>query len=323
MFGKDRVLNILKYVAAGLSVLGLLAALYWVQTNDARKQAAALALQELARPYEQELSQLEAQLEATSRDYVYHSSSAELLIGFILSDGSDIPCIQSLKDQYGFSPVIILDCTKPLETVQALIAAVPPEWELMLYTAQLDSTAQESIADIKTHLNTLGRKDTGILFLRSRAVSDGDLAALRLGGFTGCTLYHDTPAVGQNPDGSVFFEYASFNASNFDSDGAEAFSQRLEDVYNHKASMLCVFDMEDLQPLETAAEKTRLLLQTIGQYAARSSCSYSTVSAVAEKLSRINGEKAAYELNAKKEAAAIEERIQALKVTIHDIYKGK
>ncbi len=300
--------------------IGLAAVCFWLYCYDyvqQEQQRAALerAIQK-ARPYEKELRELKKSLSEQENNIEYVSDQASIMVGFLVSDEGDIPYIEEKAEEYGFRPVIVVDCTSDMENILACVEVLDPEWEVMLYAPEFSSEIHEDVVSVKKTLQSFGRKDTGLFFLRNGYDTEPNLQLIAQSGFVGYTLYHDSPISGQTEDGYVYFDYSYIRTDN------TAISDRLSQCYSAKTSFLLTLDMKSIHS-EALPEKTVTeILDQTQALSMQEDCSFATVDEVVSELSKINRKKAKKQKEYEEQIFAAEERMEELERMIDEIYSA-
>ncbi len=316
----DRIINHRKRNIAGVLLCLLVAAvlgyLYYASEQQEKAQTAALlALQEEARPYEAELQELRAQLSDLEEGVSYTREQADLMVGFVLSDVSDISYITEKAEAYDFVPVIVLDCTMAPDEIEAIVEAADESWEIMLYASDFSEASNEDVLSVIAYLESITRKHTGVFFLRSDYSSTENIQLLAEDGFIGYTSYSDSPTFGQAESGMIYFDYSYLTSA------GTAVTSRVASLYSSKAVMIVVFDMASINAGDMSEAYVLSLLDTLQTYADQEDCSFTTAADVVRELSEINATEAENQAAYEKQAAEILERMEELKEAIAQIYE--
>ncbi|MCD8380483.1 MAG: hypothetical protein LUC95_09270 [Lachnospiraceae bacterium] len=273
------------------------------------------ALQAEAAPYENELNELRSQLSGLESSFTYTREKASVMVGFAVTDAAELSYIEEKAAQYGFSPVLVLDCTMELTDVEAIVEAADEDWEIMLYAANFSEEANDDVLAVLSYLEDAGRKDTGMFLLRGGYDGAANIELLAQDGFVGYTSYHEeTPQAGQTEEGYVYFDYSYLSAEGTGVTG------RLAALLSRKAAMIVVFDMASVDAGALPETYVDSLLKLLQEYDEREDCAFSTVADVVEELSGINALLAASEAEYEAQAAALSEQIAELEETVAGIY---
>lgn len=277
--------------------------------------AAAESLQAEAKPYEQELTEIRRELAEMEEAIKYAGETARFIVGFELSDVSDLSYIRELADTWQFSPVLVLDCTDELETLETYLdAAADTGWEIMLFGSSFSEAVNENVLAVRAALAERGLEDTGVFVLRRDYASTGNIQLLMEDGFIGYTEYNDTPAAGFTQDGMVHFDYSYMQSEN------ETISSRLSLAYANKAAILALFDLAMVQNGTISESYVTSVLNTIGQYAEYEDGCFSTVADAVEELQSAQAIVEARQEEYDAYAAQQQERIDELNEIISEIY---
>ncbi|MCC8081352.1 MAG: hypothetical protein LIO80_05020 [Lachnospiraceae bacterium] len=291
---------------------------YMIYTNNEHRKAQSEAVTELqaeVRPYEVEQQNLEAELEALQSSVSYSSEEAEILVGFVVSDTSDISWIEEKATAYSFSPVLIIDCTLDRDVIEEVLETAEESWEIMLYASDFSEETNDSVLSVQSYLESVGREHCGVFFLRGDYSTDSNIQLLADDGFTGYTSYNsDSPEAGQTEDGFVYFDYSYLTST------GTSVSSRISELYRNKTSMIVAFDMASIDSGSLTENYVVSLLDSLQSYTENDDCSFSTVAAVVEELSEINMTEAQRQAEYEAQIAEIQERIDELEEIISDIY---
>lgn len=305
-------------VCAILCILVAAVLVFMYDTNrqqDKAQTAALQALRDELQPYESELRELQAELGSLEEDVSYTSEEAGIMIGFVPSDTSDLSYIVKKAETYGFTPVLVIDCTMEMEDVEAIVGAADEDWEIMLYASDFSEESNEDVVSVMDYLESTGREHTGIFFLRSDYSSAGNIQLLVEDGFIGYTYYSDPPTAGQTEDGLVFFDYSYLTAS------GTTITSRLASLYSRKSAMIVTFDMASINAGSLSETYVISLFDTMQSYADKEDCSFITVADAVLELSEVNAIEAANREACEEQAAEIQARIEELQEIIAEIYE--
>lgn len=315
-----RLGKILKIVAVVLAI-GCIIILFLANLYDKKQNNEQTAKFEIiaskVKPYEKELRKLEDELSELKKTYTYSPDNATIMIGFLVSDTTDIEYIRNKSVSYGFSPIILIDCTNSIENITKCVTAADKEWEIMLYTPQFSSEICDTVVSVKNHLKSLNKKDTGVFFLRKDYYTQQNIDLLSQSGFIGYTIYHDSPTSGQAENGAVYFDYSYIRSS------GTAITKRLSDTVNKKASTLVVFDMDSIRTNGLSDKTVCDIINYTKELTEDSSCSYATASETVTELSKINQITKELQYEYEKDTAQLQERINELKNNITNIYSKR
>lgn len=311
-----RIRNIICVVFSVL-LAGALAYMLYTDNQQEKAQSEAIqALQAEARPYEKELRELESELDDLE-NVTYSSEGAEIMVGFIISDVSDVSYIEDKAEAYDFEPVLILDCALELTDIKSFIDAADDDWEVMLYSSEFSSSTNDSVLTVTDYLDSIEREHTGVFLIRNSSMNSITLQLIKDDGFIGYTTYHESaPQAGQTSDGYVYFDYVRIVSD----DSFDSMSSYLSWLYTNKTSMLLAFDMEGINSGDAAEENVTELLDTAQGYTENDDCSFSTVADVVTELQQINQTEEELRAANEERMAEIQERIDELEEIIHEIY---
>ncbi|MCD8161575.1 MAG: hypothetical protein LUE61_10530 [Clostridiales bacterium] len=307
--------NILGAMLSIALAVGLVYLFYTDQQEADAQETQLQALQNEASVYEREQRELKSQLEELEENVSYSSETAALMVGFVVTDVSDLSYMETVADTYDFPPVLILDCTLEQSVLEDILDTADDAWEVMLYTPTFSETVNESVLSALSWLETIGREHTGVFLLRSDYTTDSNIQLLKDDGFAGYTSYHSsTPIAGQAEDGTVYFDYPYLTSS------GTSVASRIAAMYKNKTSMLIAFDMESINSGSMKESYVTDLMDTMQSYVEQEDCVFSTVADVVTELSEINSTEAANQASYEEQMAEIQARIDELEEIINGIY---
>ncbi len=310
----ERVLKII-FIIFTISIGIMLFGIYQHEQREQIKQKTAWeAVAEKVRPYEKEQNELETELSELKKVAEYTPDKAEVMVGFLVSEVSDMEYIRNKADVYKFPPIIVIDCTADEENIKELVQAMDTAWEIMLYAPQFSDEIGEKVISVKTLLETFGKKYADAFFLKKDYQTKNNTNFLLQNGFVGYTLYHDTPESGQTEDGTVYFDYSHIRS------GSTAVLERLASAAKKKASILLTFDMKSIETGELTDEVICEILDKSKELLTEDGVSYATVALTTKRLSKINQKKAELQEEYEQKAARIQTRIDELETIIWNIY---
>ena len=306
--------NIWKILILVLLLSMLIGLFVWVYVDEKLTEESWSAAIAEAEPYEREKRELEQELNELKETLKYSSDEMRLMIGFLVSDTDDYSYIRLKSEEYGFNPVIVLDCMSDVDHIASLVEAADAKWEIMLYADSFSSDVAESAKIAKAKIAFLNRSDTGIFLLRRDLDTVSNVASLLDGGFIGYTTYQNSPYFGQNENGSVYIDYSYVRQN------TTAIFDRIQTCYYAKSSSLIVLDMDGIAKEDLTEDDVIQILNEVRTTAEKDDCSISTVSEVVAELSQINQIKAEAQAAYDIRAAEIEARINELDKITRNIY---
>ncbi len=318
----DYLFDILFDILIKLLVVVLVIALvaFAVSTIRTEQQLAAersAAWNQLERDtdvHKQQIQQLKLDLASAEVAATYVSDHASIMVGFLVSDASDFTYMQKKAEQFGFTPVLVVDCTMGASPIGTLLRTAPAHWEIMLYAPLFSAEINQTVLSVRSYLLESGRKDTGIFFLRKGYDTQKNLELLLQDGFVGYTSFHNSPTSGQNWDGSICFDYSNIKSDN------TSVTERLSLCYTNKASMIYTLSMSSIRSQDLSDQRVDEILEEIQSYTDRDDCSFATVAEVYQELNSINYINGQEYVLYKAEAARLEQRIQELEQTVDQMY---
>ncbi len=268
-----------------LSVLLLIFVFYGVSEN--RKQAAQEAnrinrINQQVMKCRLEKSRLEAQLETLNKESIYTSDKAMVMAGFVLTGPDDLSYIQMLSEKYTFSPVLLLNCDSDTADIMEALKTYTQPYGLTVYVPAFSSDTRQQVTDLREQMANQGLSDTGLIFVNGQP-EDSALQELTANcGLSGYLDYHDTPASGQNEDGSVYIDYAYFRAEHYTENAIPAIEERISDCANNRAAMVCLLDMKHLNASPNTKSFADRIMKILKKYDTQYGVFSSAADAVAE-----------------------------------------
>ncbi len=316
MIMEDRppIVKIICILLTAVIVVGLLY-VYGLEKQERQAYMEKMEqIEEQVRPYRTQRNQLKQELSDMDQAVSYEPQQASFMVGFLVTDAADIPFIQQKAQTFEFSPLLILDCTQDLETIKQLVQAAEEGWELMLYVLEFSEESLPNVLAVRECLESIGRKDCGVFHVRSDYGTRENIQLLRENGFSGCTLYQQTPPAGQYADGTIYFDYGRIRSNTVN------LISHLADAYARKAATLYIFDMAAVHDATMLEARVDAYLEQIQLYAGKENADYATVAEVVEELSAVNGILAEMQAAQDAKIAELQAQIQQLQDTIDKIY---
>ncbi len=304
-------------IALCVLATALIGYLYYTDQQQEKAQTAALeSLQEEVEPYETKLRELQAELTDLGDDVSYSAEEAGIMVGFVISEESNLTYIEEKAATYQFSPVLVLDCTMDMEVIEAIIEAADEDWEIMLYAPNFSEDVNEDVLAMLSYLESIEREQCGVFFLRTDYNSEANLQRIVEDGFVGYTSYHESsPVAGQADNGMIYFDYSYLTTT------GTAVTSRLYSLYSSKSSMIVTFDMASIDSGALPETYVTSLLDVLQTYASQEDCAFITVAEAVSELSQVNSVEADNQAAYEEQAAVIEAQIEELKETIAGIYE--
>ena len=311
MSRKGKILCILASVLLAVFLLGA-----FLQERDrqrAQAEAVAAVIAEAA-VYEAELAEIEDALAEMAAAIPYTLETTQILIAFELSDPADLTYFQSQAEKYGFSPILVLDCTETLPTLlSCLDAAGETGWEIMLFADSFSETVNENVLSVREALTSRGMADTGVFLLRMDSASEQNIQTLIDDGFLGYTIYSENPTAGYTGEGIFYFDYSYMRTPN------ETINSRLSLAYANKCPMLVLFEMESVGNGALPESYVVSVLELAATFAGYADAEFSTVAQVLSSLETMRQIEAQRQSAYDAYAALQQSRIDALTARIAEI----
>ena len=312
---RERILTVVILVTGLLLALGL----YRERKQEQEKAIQTARQMEEVKPYENEIMEITEQMKEEKVRFSYLSDTARMLVGYRLYTPDDLVMIQRQAEEYGFSPVIVLDCSMESMELANLIASVADRgWEIMLTVSPVTETITETVSNVRETLGQYGLSDTGVFLLKSGDYSEETVEKLKDNGFQGYTCFSDAVINGCDENGMVYFEYWYVQK------GDASMETKLEQLTTDRKSMITVFDLQSMNMGLLSEKSITERLDLMKNYAGQEKMVYASVAEIVEELSDIN---AVQEQHQKEYEAYVEkqqEKIDELEGKIHKIlYEDK
>ena len=297
-----------------LIVFCIMAYSYKSRTSEERSRLEAVVSE--AKPYEDELTQLKRDLSSAAEKLSETSdtATAQFVVGYTVLSEDDIAYAEEQASKYGFSPVLILDCTYDLTELEPVaLAAGETGNEIMLTASAFSEGINETVKSLIAYMVENGIEYSDIFLLRSDYSSGTAVDMLISDGFIGYTVYNTTPSSGLTDEGYVTFDYSYLTT---DSSSYTRFSSS----YSNMASMIIAIDVNSVRTGTLTEGFLTTLLSTVSSYTENDDCEFSSIAEVSEYLLSGDGTKSAETAEYEAYVAECEERIAELEEIIAEIY---
>ncbi len=311
---RTSLINTVCIVLCVLLAAILIFMIYMDKRADKKQTAAIEESIAKAETYEAEQQELKSKLTALRNSVNYTSDTAKIMAGFVVSEVSDVSYIRKKAAAYGFSPIVVIDCTKETDFIEQVVEASDRSWEIMLYTPTFSAEINEKVLSVISYLHSAGRDHCGIFLLRQDYSTASNIELLTNDGFIGYTVYNDSPKSGQAQDGSAYFDYSYLTIS------GTAIASRLSILYMDKTSMIVALDMASINSDVLTENYTVSVLDSIKTHEENGECSFTSAAAVVSELSKINMTESERQAECEKESKELQAKIDELDDVIHDIY---
>ncbi len=274
---KRKIVNVICLVLIVILavIFGVLA--YSSQKEEMRERERLQQIADQVQPKEAELRDLQEELVEMEKQISYESDMARIMVGFVISQQDDIDYIRELSAEYGFSPVLVLNCALDAgEVAERIALAANTGWEIMLTASPF---SMEAIDVARAGLWDAGLQDSGVFLLRYEDFSANHTEMLLKKGFVGYTRYHeDIPTDGCTDDPMVYFDYSYIQTA------GTTVGSRLAALYDSKASLILVLDMDAVHRHALLKEEIEELLDWTKEYTDQDDCTWATIGEVVAGL---------------------------------------
>lgn len=310
--------KILTGILAAVSILAgavLFFGLY-MDRKQQQQQAVQIARQnEQAKPYEEEIRGINEQMKEEKKLLDYLSDTAQMLVGYKIYVPDDLDMIQKQAEEYGFSPIVVLDCSMEIEELTILTKSVAEKgWEIMLTGSPVTEATYDTAAQVREVLGQSQVSDTGVFLLKSGDYSEETVDMLKSNGFKGYTCFSDTVTNGCTENGMVYFEYWYVQR------GDASMATKLEQMTTDRKAMIVVFDLQSLHTGLLSKKSITERLDLMQSYVEQEKVVYASTAEIVGQLSDINAVKQQRQEEYDKYAAKQQEKIDELQKKVHKIY---
>ncbi len=314
----------LKVTAIMLSVLlfaGMLCFIYLEEQEAAELEAHMEMLNQKTYQYRQEKIELEQELEEIEKGVVYVSDKAMLMIGFILSDDSDLTYITQKAEQYQFTPVLLIDCSTDNTDSLQFVTASDRVWDVIFYAPSYTEELKPQIMSTRNNLKGLPVSDTGLLFISGEPSKEKLQTIVTECDLVGYAEYSESPSSGQNEDGSIYFDYLHLKRNHYSQEYIPAIEERLNACVKKRAAMLFAFDMNHINSSIGVKKFADAILETIRVQDTKYQI-FSSASEVSDELKTFNQRNAELERTNAKRREEIKKEIEELERLIGEIMQS-
>ncbi|MCD7785838.1 MAG: hypothetical protein LUH18_09770 [Oscillospiraceae bacterium] len=295
-----------------LVVFGVMAYRYRSNASDEKARLEAAIAE--AKEYEDEVTKLKRSITSAADSLTDTSETARFVVGFVITSEEDMIYVEDKATEYGFEPVIVLDCVDDLTVLQTLAATASSyEHEIMLTASVYTTEINETVAAMMSYMSGAGIDYSDIFLLRSDYSSDSAVEMVISDGFAGYTVYNSSPTSGITSDGYITFDYSYLTV---DSTSFTRFSSS----YSNLASMIIAIDIDSIRSGTLTETFISMLLSTIATYSENDDCEFSTIANVRESLIRENQTLEERMVDYEAYVAECEARIDELEELIAEIY---
>ncbi len=303
---KDVFLKIIGIALAASVAVGLIGVYYYDKSKTQVRFDEWKQFQNDTAEYRKEINKITDEINDLHKSVKYFGDSAKLMVGFSVSDKSDIDYIRQKTDIYGFDPVLVIESDIELDDVPQAVKSADKSWEVMLQLPSLSDRSITRVASLKKELKKLGREVCSVAFCRAEGVNSTERDIIKKAGFNGYTVYENSPTSGQTQDGTVYFNYYRIAGDD------AVIEARLTQCCLNSSSMIFIFDVASVRDGSLSDEKVTELLKLISECSNGDGVEYSTVANTVESLSQVNAKIEQIEAERAKEIELLQARIEEL-----------
>ncbi|MCD7822998.1 MAG: hypothetical protein LUG86_03115 [Oscillospiraceae bacterium] len=295
-----------------LVVFFVMAYNYKSRTSEQKSRLEAAVAE--AKQYEDEVTELKRSITSATDALSDKSDTARFVVGYVVSSEEDIATAEAQAAEYGFEPLIVLDCIDDLTVLEGLaLVASDAGHEIMLTASVFTVEANETVKSLLSYMSENGIDCADIFLLRSDYSSSSNVELVISDGFSGYTIYNSTPTSGITDDGYITFDYSFLTV---DSTSLTRFSSS----YSNLASMVVAIELDSVRAGTLTDSFISKLLTTLAAYSKNDDCEFTSIAGVAESLLEENESAEERLLEYEAYVAECEARIDELEEIIAEIY---
>ncbi len=273
------------------------------------------SLNERVRPHNIEINNLRMELSDLYENCKYTPTKSSFMVGFLVSDASDVDYIRQKAKKYSFTPVAVINCDENMDNIKKCIDALDAEWEIMFYADAFSKKINDNVLKVKEYVDGKKLNNSKTFLLRQGYDTETNIELLREDGFVGYTVYHaSVPSVGQHENGMYHFDYSLIRSDN------ASIEHRLSECYEQHASMIFTFSMYEMKNKGLTDTFVEGVLTDLKKYTDAEDCDFATIAQTGEELSQIHIIEAAKREESREREEEIKQRISDLQVIISKIY---
>lgn len=309
-------IQVRRWITTGIILLLAVLLLLLAYTDRRKERRRKLAMEEIqneAGIYESELADIRSDLLKQKAETEAAADCGRLLVGYCMSSKEDIALIGKHEQEYGFEPVIVLDCTMDAESLKDILEGLPKAYEIMLTGTPFSEEVLDTADRVRALLPEYGLDDQVSFLLRGSDDTGENLDELYGHGYTGLARFDSAVTSGLTDEGIPYITY-SFLHDNSQLTGG------IDLVIENKSAMIVVFDLNSAESGSLKEDDMITTLNYIQKQVDKDKLAYSSVSTSLEEikagddLSRIRRQK--YEAYVNEQ----QKRIDELEEKIHEIY---
>ncbi len=298
-----------------VTLLSFLIVVYlWERQDGQRQDQMQQEYVEKSRLYQSEMGKLQEELLELDVAEAYYGESAHIMVSFSVKGAADITFVRAQAARLEFDPILVIDIAMEPEVLAEVLDVADPTWELMLRSITPDAEDAEKIDTLRAVAESRGRSFSDVAVYRLEQLNQQERELVQGFGFTGVTVYHDSPISGQTEDGMVYFDFSSVARDDI------ALESRLSQCCEKEASMIYIFDMESMRVGRMNEQQVVRYLDQIFRYVAGGKCSIASVEETVSMLSENNQITAIREMMVEEQREIIRRRIKELEEILQNIY---
>lgn len=300
------------FIIAGVLACFLVGILIIYQINDYKDDSYIESIKEKAKPYEQELREIENDLEDMREAIAVKNEVALVTVGFQIESIEDFVLVQKLTEQFEFQPVIVLNVNH--DEIENIIKEVSKtNYSVVLTCSPINEDIKTDIKRVRKKLSDSSKKvyNSNLFLLRNIDDTDENLKSVKDMGFVGCLRHPDSSDIGVLENGLICLNYSQIKSDAF------SINTRLSSVVKDQQSLVIIFDFSNKSLSENAVT---YYLGCINQFIADGKLEYSDIEHL-KRTVELNAELQKLNQMTYDEYAAVQqEKIDKLQKKIDGIY---
>lgn len=301
---------LVRVLCLGLACLLAVLLVRYQKSERARDEHLA-QLHKDAERYEARLKEIEKELAAAKDGIGSENKTGMILLAFQPQSSGDLKQIAEAGEQYGFSPIIVVDAEGE-NAEKILRAAADAGYEIVLTAEPFGEASAEHAASLRGLLSEdQAASDSGMFLLREAYETEENLALVASADFDGCISYYSHAAFSETHPSFALLHYSYLRNASF------SVQKRLNELSDGGEALMFVLDLSAPELSQTAVDR---YLSTICGYADAHDVEIAAVAQTVEaiRLNRVNSEsgKKAYD----RLLAERQEEIEELNAKLDEIY---
>ena len=216
--------------------------------KEQKRQKHIEALQKEAEPYETEIQEIRADLESKYSAIYSSSDSSGVMTGFVLTSAKDLELVKKVTEQYNFTPVIVLDCALPQDTLTEILQKASEEkYEIMLSGMTFDEDVLRMADSVREEGTEYGYSQDMAFMIRRDCDSEENRSLLEQHGYRDIICFDNS--MKSEISGEMRYLPYWFVRSK-----VSAYTNAIEYAISEKADMIWLFNLAETESGELSEE---------------------------------------------------------------------